>query len=73
MNRAMWIDWRADKHKEERIGKKGLLSKSRLALFGSFSPWNPIIIFPKFHISCQLSPIITCVGIFSPVKTDLSV
>lgn len=42
MNRAIWIDWRADKHKEERIGKKGLLSKSRLALFGCFSPWNQI-------------------------------
>lgn len=72
MNRAIWIDWKADKHKEERTGKKGLLIKSRLVLFGSFSPWNPIIISPKFHISCQLSPIITCVGISSPVKTDLS-
>lgn len=62
-NRAIWVDWRADKHEEETTaGKKWFLSNSRFSLFGSFSPWNSIIIFLKFHISCQLSPKIPCVG-----------
>lgn len=63
MNRAIWVDWRADKREEETTaGKEWFLSKSSLLLFGSFSPWNPLIIFPKFHISCQLSPIIIFLG-----------
>lgn len=63
MNRAIWVDWRADKPEEETTaGKEGFLSKSSLLLFGSFSPWNPLIIFPKFHIACQLSPIIIFLG-----------
>ena len=60
---TIWVDWRADKREEETTaGKEWFLSKSSLLLFGSFSPWNPLIIFPKFHISCQLSPIIIFLG-----------